>query len=66
MSKHKIKLIELLLQKKLADTRQLAEALIMEGRVLSSNQILDKPGTLVDPQEDIRIKEKLDYVSRGD
>jgi len=65
LSKHKIKLIELLLQKKLADTRQLAEALIMEGRVLSSNQILDKPGTLVDPQEEIRIKEKLDYVSRG-
>ena len=42
-----------------------AGALIMAGRVLVDEQLVDKAGTLVSPSCTIRLKEALPYVSRG-
>jgi len=49
----------------LAKNLQLARALIMEGRIIGNQKVLDKPGTLIDRDTDITVKQKLDYVSRG-
>lgn len=51
---------------KLADTRQQAQALIRAGQVLVNDVPKDKPGTQIDPSAAVRIRgEKLPYVSRG-
>lgn len=47
-------------------SRERARALIMEGRVVVQGNIIDKPGTIVDPATDIHVRgEDLPYVSRG-
>jgi len=61
----KIRLDELILQRKLADSRKDAQALIRAGHVYINNQLVDKPGILFQLNADIRIKEKCRYVSRG-
>ena len=54
------------LEKGLADSRQRAQALIMAGKVLVNNLIVDKSGTLVSPKDDIVLQEENNpYVSRG-
>ena len=54
------------LEKGLADSRQRAQALIMAGKVLVNNLIVDKSGTLVSPKDDIVLQEEdHPYVSRG-
>ncbi|MCG9479643.1 MAG: TlyA family RNA methyltransferase [Actinomycetia bacterium] len=58
-------MIDEVMSRRLAANRQLARALIMEGRIIGNQQVLDKPGTLIDKNTDIRVKQKLDYVSRG-
>jgi len=61
----KIRLDKLLLEKKLAPTRQKAQALIAAGQVLVDNRLADKAGTLVEDAAVIEIKESCPYVSRG-
>lgn len=50
----------------LAQSRQRARALIMAGKVLVNNQVIDKPGVLVSRNDAIDFKgEDIPYVSRG-
>ncbi len=56
----------LLLKKGLVDSRQKAKALIMEGKVSVNGKTVDKAGTKVDENSDIKIKGRTNpYVSRG-
>ncbi|HTV83596.1 MAG TPA: TlyA family RNA methyltransferase [Acidobacteriaceae bacterium] len=62
----KIRLDKLLVERGLAPTRERAQALILAGRVLVSEQKLDKPGHSVDAVVPIRLLgSDLRYVSRG-
>ena len=53
----KIRLDKLLLEKKLAPSRQKAQALIAAGQVLVNNRLADKPGTLVEDSVTIEVKQ---------
>ena len=54
------------IEKGLVHSRQRAQALIMAGKVLVNNHIVDKPGTSVSPEDDIVLQgEDHPYVSRG-
>lgn len=56
----------LLLDRKLAKSREQAKAFIMEGLVFVDEQISDKPGTKVDLDSKIVVKgDQCRYVSRG-
>jgi 23S rRNA (cytidine1920-2'-O)/16S rRNA (cytidine1409-2'-O)-methyltransferase len=56
----------LLVERGLAPNRTLAQALILEGRILVSEQKVDKPGTAVPADAPIRLLgEDQPYVSRG-
>lgn len=56
----------LLVEKGLIDSREKAKRVIMAGTVLVDDQVVDKPGTKVDVESEIRIKgNPLPYVSRG-
>jgi len=57
---------KLLVQQQLVGSRERAKALILAGRVLVDDQVIDKVGTQVDPAAAIRLKgEDIPYVSRG-
>lgn len=57
---------KLLVERGLAESRTRAQALILAGQVLVREQRVDKPGQLIDPTAEIRIKgETLRYASRG-
>jgi 23S rRNA (cytidine1920-2'-O)/16S rRNA (cytidine1409-2'-O)-methyltransferase len=50
----------------LAASRPRAKALIMAGKIRVNEQLVDKPGSTVSPQDTITLKgEDLPYVSRG-
>jgi 23S rRNA (cytidine1920-2'-O)/16S rRNA (cytidine1409-2'-O)-methyltransferase len=50
----------------LAESRTRAQALILAGQVVVNDQRIDKPGTRVDVDAEVRLKgEVLPYVSRG-
>ncbi|MGB3507742.1 MAG: TlyA family RNA methyltransferase [Microcoleaceae cyanobacterium] len=55
----------LLLERNLCASRQKAQVLIRAGEVMVNQQIIDKPGTEVDSEVDIKVKQKSLYVSRG-
>jgi 23S rRNA (cytidine1920-2'-O)/16S rRNA (cytidine1409-2'-O)-methyltransferase len=55
----------LLVELNLCASRQLAQRWIRAGEVKVNQQIIDKPGTEVDPTSQIQVKEKSRYVSRG-
>jgi len=62
----KIRLDLAVMEKGLAFTRQRSRALIMAGKVLVNDLPMDKPGTKVSEQDNIRLKgEDIAYVSRG-
>ncbi len=61
----KIRLDVLLVEQGLCETRSQAQSLILSGKVLINEQVVDKAGTLCDPETTVRLKEKLKYVSRG-
>lgn len=61
----KIRLDKLLLERKLAPTRQKAQALIGAGQVLVDNRLADKAGAMVEDSSTVEIKESCPYVSRG-
>jgi len=61
----KIRLDKLLLEKKLAPSRQKAQALIAAGQVLVNDKMIDKAGTMVEDTVTVKVKETSPFVSRG-
>ncbi|WP_368486052.1 TlyA family RNA methyltransferase [Spiroplasma sp. DGKH1] len=62
----KIRIDQLLVDKKLAPSREKAKALILSNNVLVNNEPILKAGTLVDDNADIKIRgNELKYVSRA-
>jgi len=62
----KVRLDKLLLDRGLAASRQRAQALILAGKVLVDGQKIEKAGTSVASDADLRLLgEDLKYVSRG-
>jgi len=59
------RLDELLVSRKLAETRAQAKALIMSGRVLHGTERLDKPGKEYPDDIALTIEQPPRYVSRG-
>ncbi len=55
----------LMAEKGLAPSREMAKRLIMEGQVYIGEQRIDKPGTTVDAEAEIIVRETAKYVSRG-
>jgi 23S rRNA (cytidine1920-2'-O)/16S rRNA (cytidine1409-2'-O)-methyltransferase len=49
----------------LADSRQQAQQLIRAGMVRSGDQVLDKPGTEVRPEQVLQVAQRPRFVSRG-
>jgi 23S rRNA (cytidine1920-2'-O)/16S rRNA (cytidine1409-2'-O)-methyltransferase len=56
---------ELLVEKKLVETRSQAKALIMAGQVIVNDERVDKAGQMVKVDSEIRLKNIRKYVSRG-
>ncbi|MEJ7607313.1 MAG: TlyA family RNA methyltransferase [Bryobacteraceae bacterium] len=56
---------QLLVDRKLADSRQKAQALILAGQVLVDRQKVSKPGHLVPEDCGIELLAQLPFVSRG-
>ncbi len=62
----KQRLDQILVEKGLARSRELAKITIMEGSVFVEGQRVDKPGTAIDPEKHIEVRgAQLAYVSRG-
>jgi 23S rRNA (cytidine1920-2'-O)/16S rRNA (cytidine1409-2'-O)-methyltransferase len=61
----KKRLDNLLVTRELAENQKMAQAVIMAGEVSVSGKIITKPGTLVDENIELKLAEKLPYVSRG-
>lgn len=62
----KTRLDKLLAERGFAPSRERAQALILAGKVLVNSQKLDKPGTQVESDSQIRLLgEDLKYVGRG-
>lgn len=55
----------LLVERGLAESRNVAQSIIMSGNVYVNEQKVDKAGTQVDREADIYVKEKSKYVSRA-
>jgi 23S rRNA (cytidine1920-2'-O)/16S rRNA (cytidine1409-2'-O)-methyltransferase len=65
-SSMKVRLDKLIAARGLAASRERAQALILAGRVLVNHQKIEKPGTAVSEDVEIRmLGEDLRYVSRG-
>ena len=57
---------KILVERGLVESRTRAQALILAGQVLVREQRIDKPGQLIDPNAEIRIKgDTPRYASRG-
>ncbi|WP_038056663.1 TlyA family RNA methyltransferase [Thermodesulfobacterium hydrogeniphilum] len=70
MKTQKIRIDKLLVKKGLCESREKAQALILAGKVWISAdsknfQRIEKPGTSVPENVEIKIEEKIPYVSRG-
>jgi 23S rRNA (cytidine1920-2'-O)/16S rRNA (cytidine1409-2'-O)-methyltransferase len=61
----KIRIDELLVARGLAPSLELARAFVMEGKVLASDQRVDKPSVMVPEQCEVRLRDQAKYVSRG-
>jgi len=62
----KVRIDKLLVDRGLAGSRERARALVLAGRVLVAEQVVDKAGTSVAVDADLRLKgEDIPYVSRG-
>ncbi|WIG98127.1 TlyA family RNA methyltransferase [Myxococcus sp. SDU36] len=56
----------LVVERGLAESRTKAQALILAGQVVVDDQRVDKPGTLIPQEAELRLKgEVMPYVSRG-
>lgn len=56
---------KMLLELGLVESREKARGLILAGEVVVNDNRCDKPGTSVSPQDEIRIKARSPFVSRG-
>ncbi len=57
---------KLLMEKGLAQSRERARALLLEGKVIVEGEVVDKPGTRIGTDAVIRLMEEdLPFVSRG-
>jgi 23S rRNA (cytidine1920-2'-O)/16S rRNA (cytidine1409-2'-O)-methyltransferase len=66
LSTKKQRLDRLLVERRVAPSRQRARAMIMAGKILVNNQPVDKAGYLVLATDSIVLKDKdIPYVSRG-
>ncbi len=66
MTLAKIRLDQLLVERGLSESRERAKRRIMAGEVLVDGQKIDKAGTMVKPEAEIRLLgNDLPYVSRG-
>jgi 23S rRNA (cytidine1920-2'-O)/16S rRNA (cytidine1409-2'-O)-methyltransferase len=54
-----------LVDRRLTETREKAQALILSGKVRVDGQRADKPGRMVSSQARIEVEQPLKYVSRG-
>jgi len=61
----KERLDKVLVERRLAETRQKAQALIMAGLVFGDGRRLEKAGRLVPPGLNITVQKTLPYVGRG-
>lgn len=63
----KLRLDVAMVERGIAESREKAKAMIMEGNVLVDNDRCDKPGTIVKPETEITLKASgiMPYVSRG-
>ncbi len=62
----KLRLDKLLVDRGLAASRERSRALILAGRVLVGDMVVDKAGANVAPDSEVRLKgEDIPYVSRG-
>jgi len=61
----KRRLDEILVERKLAETRTQAKALVMSGRVFSGTERLDKPGRAYAPDVAVSVVQPPRFVSRG-
>src|SRR4051812_36882700 len=61
----KVRADVLVQQRGLAESRAKAQALILAGSVVAGDHRVEKPGQLLDPACELRVKEQLKYVSRG-
>lgn len=63
----RIRLDVLVTERGLAASREQARRLVMAGAVVVNEQRVDKPGVLVDPTAELRVKDEArsPYVSRG-
>jgi 23S rRNA (cytidine1920-2'-O)/16S rRNA (cytidine1409-2'-O)-methyltransferase len=61
----KRRLDEILVERKLAETRSQAKALVMAGRVFSGTERLDKPGREYPSDLDVSVSQPPRFVSRG-
>ncbi|MDJ0707575.1 MAG: TlyA family RNA methyltransferase [Leptolyngbyaceae cyanobacterium MO_188.B28] len=61
----KQRLDTLLVDLGLCDSRQQAQRLIRAGEVRVDQQLIDKPGSVVNDASQIQVKQKSPYVSRG-
>ena len=55
----------LLIEKRLVESRQKAQSLIMAGQVLVDGTVVDKPGRRIAEGAQVTVREGLPYVSRG-
>ena len=66
MKSRKERIDVLVVERGLAESRSKAQALILAGQVVVDDQRVDKPGSLVSVDAELRLKgEVLPYVSRG-
>jgi 23S rRNA (cytidine1920-2'-O)/16S rRNA (cytidine1409-2'-O)-methyltransferase len=61
----KQRLDKLLVARELAENEARAQALIMAGEVTAAGKLITKPGILVDENAELKLAEKLPFVSRG-
>lgn len=63
---NKVRLDVLVVQQGLAESREKAQALILAGKILTGDQLLDKPGLKLGEDTALRVRGQVDhYVSRG-
>jgi len=62
----RVRLDVLVVQQGLAESREKAQALILAGKILAGDKLLDKPGTKIAADTVLRTRGDIDsYVSRG-
>jgi 23S rRNA (cytidine1920-2'-O)/16S rRNA (cytidine1409-2'-O)-methyltransferase len=61
----KVRIDTLLIERRLVESRQKAQSLIMAGQVLVDGHVIDKPGRRIPESAQVTLREGPPYVSRG-